>query len=204
MMGRRVIFSLAALLLLVLVLVPATCALRPSDGDRLLPKLDALAVPASWEPVDTEVIDGNFLVQARATRHYFVDADPLDGYPVAKEIAEAAGFIVRPRVLSLNGCQDSFPPAAMDGPCGPVVADDCPSYNGGLPDHCLIEALRWQDEGQRVQRLWIVLDQRGVGITLGSGDDRRYVNDPDRALFTITVDEVDRDGYLPLPSWPPG
>ncbi len=202
-MGRRVISSLAALLALVVV-VPATCALWPSDGDRLLPTLDALAVPASWEPVETEVIDGGFLIKARATRSYFVDADPLDGYPVAKGIAEAAGFIVRPRVLSLDGCQDSFPPAAMDSPCGPVVADDCPSYNGGLPDHCVVEALRWHDDGERVRRLWMVLDQRGVGLMIGNGDDRHYVNDPDRALFSITVDEVSRDGYLPLPSWPPG
>ena len=202
-MSRRVIWSLAAVLTLV-VLVPVTCAWWPSDGDRLLPTLDALAVPASWEPVDTTVIEGGFLIKARATRNYFVDADPLDGYPMAIKIAEAAGFIVRPRVLSLNGCQDSFPPAAMDGPCGPVVADDCPSYNGGLPDHCVVEALRWHDDGERVQRLWIVLDQRGVGLTIGKDDNRRYVNDPARALFTITVDEVSRDGYLPLPSWPPG
>jgi hypothetical protein len=91
----------------------------------------------------------------------------------------------------------------MDGPCGPVIADDCPS-NGGFPDHCVVEALRWHDVGERVARLWIFLDQRGVGLTIGKGDDRHYVNDPDRALFTITVDEVSRAGYLPLPSWPPG
>lgn len=204
-MNRRVARRIAVVATL-FVLVPSACVsivLWTSDGDRFIPTLDALVVPSSWEVMQTEVIDGGFLIQERATRKYFVDAGPVDGYPVAIQIAEAAGFFVRPRVLSLNGCQDSFPPDAMDGPCGPVVADDCPSYNGGLPDHCAIEALRWDDDGERVPRLWIYLGQRGTGFTIGEGDDRRYVTDPERALFTITVDTARRDAYVPLPSWPP-
>ena len=202
MMSRRVRWSLAAVVSLI-VLLAAAALLRPSEGDRLLPTLDSLPVPATWETVDTTVIDGDFLIKARATRSYFVDADPIDAVPAAKQIAEAAGFIVRPRVLSLDGCKDSFPPAAMDGPCGPVVADECPSTNGGLPNQCIVEALRWHDEGERIQRLWVVLDHRGNGLTIGNGEDRHYVNDPIRALFTLTVDEVSRDHYPPLPSWPP-
>lgn len=191
-------------MLTLVVMVPLTCTLLPSDGDRLLPSLDALAVPASWEPIHTEVVDGGFIIKARATRNYFVTTGPTDSYRIARDIAESAGFIVRPRVLSLDGCRDSFPPAAMDGPCGPVIADDCPSYNGGLPDQCFVEALRWHDEGERVLRLWMVLDRHGVGLTIGDGGDRRYVHDPDRALVSITVDVARRDAYLPLPSWPPG
>lgn len=188
-----------------IVLLPAafvTLVVWPRPGDQFIPTLDGLAVPASWQTVDTEVVDGGFIIQERATRYYFVDADPVETLPLAKQVAEAAGFVVRPRVLSLNGCEDSFPPAAMDGPCGPVIADDCQS-NGGLPIDCVVEALRWDEEGERVEHLWINLQPRGTGFDVGQGDNRRHVSDPDLASVWITVDRVSRDAFLPLPSWPP-
>jgi hypothetical protein len=203
-MNRRVVRWLAVVAALVL-LVPAACVtlvLWPRDGDQFVPTLDALAVPSTWKEVHTEVLDGDPIIRERATRYYFVEADSVDSLQEAKQVAEAAGFVVRPRVLSINGCQDSFPPEAMDSPCGLVVADECRASQG-LPQDCSVEALRWFEEGERIERLWIGLRPRGSGFDVGRGDDRRYVSDPDLALVAITVDRANRDAYLPLPSWPP-
>jgi hypothetical protein len=203
-MSRGVLRSRAVLLAMIMLLVAAyvTLVKWPHAGEQFIPTLDALDVPASWKAVDTEVVDGGFLIQERATRYYFVDADPVETLPLAKEVAEKAGFVVRPRVLSINGCEDGFPPEAMDGPCGPVIADDCRS-NGGLPIDCVVEALRWDGESVRVERLWINLQPRGTGFDVGQGENRRYISDPDLASVWITVNRVSRDAYLPLPSWPP-
>jgi hypothetical protein len=44
-----------------------------------------------------------------------------------------------------------------------------------------------------VEHLWINLDRRGSSFTIGTGDQRKTVTDPQRALIRITVDAVQRD-----------
>jgi hypothetical protein len=203
-MNGRVARWLAIVTALVLLLPVAfvTLVFWPRDGNRFVPTLDALAVPSTWKAVHTEVVDGGPIVRERATRYYFVDSDPVDNVQLAKQVAEAAGFVVAPQVLSLNGCEDGYPAEAMDSPCGPVVVDDCPS-EGGWVQECLVGALRWFDEGERVEQLWIDLQRRGSGFDIGRGDEGRYISDPDLALVRITVDLMNRDDYLRLPTWPP-
>jgi hypothetical protein len=203
-MNRRVVRWVAVVSAL-LLLVPVACvtlAFWPRDGGQFVPTLDALTVPSTWKAVHTEVVDGDPIVRERATRYYFVDADPVDSLQLAKQVASSAGFVVAPRVLSLNGCEDGYQAWAMDGPCGPVVIDDCRS-NGGLAPSCTVGALRWFAEGERVEQLFIDLQPRGSGFEVGKGEEQRWVSDPDLALIRITVNLVNRDDYLALPSWPP-
>jgi hypothetical protein len=48
-----------------------------------------------------------------------------------------------------------------------------------------------------VEHLWINLDRRGSSFTIGTGDQRKTVRDPQRALIRITVDAVQRDQFEP-------
>jgi hypothetical protein len=89
----------------------------------------------------------------------------------------------------------------MDGPCAPVIADECEPI-GGQDKGCRVQALRWFEDGEFVEQLWISLQPRGTGFTVRGGD-QQYVNDPDLALVRMTVDWASRDGFPQLPSWPP-
>lgn len=151
------------------ILIGVAGLLSP-DGDWFLPTLDALPVPEDWEAVHTEVVAGGFMTSARATRYYFADLLPVEGVSDVKELVRAAGFIDHPR---------------------PTVEENCRSNNGGLPTDCIVKAIRDvpSDDG-RVEQLWINLDPPGSSFTTGSGDERMYVSDPDRALTRITVNAI--------------
>jgi hypothetical protein len=137
------------------------------DGDGYLPTLDELRIPEAWEVVHTETVDGGFMTSARATRYYFADLDPVDGVSTVKDIARAAGFSDPPR---------------------PTVRENCPSNNGGLPTDCIVEAIRaLPSDDKHVEVMWIHLYRRGSPFTVGSGDERKLISDPDRALIRITV-----------------
>ena len=189
-------------MLLVLV-IPAACVVLsvvgPSQGDRFLVTLDTVAVPPGWEAVHTEVIDGGFIVQPRATRYFFVDGvrDPVDDgrgprvsedtLAAAKRMATAAGFTPRPFLLSRIEC-----PRAEGQPstCPPTIPDECESnYEGGPPHHCIAQAVRGLDSGaEQVERLWINLYPPGYSFSVGQGEDRRQLSDPSRAVVVVTVD----------------
>ncbi len=54
---------------------------------------------------------------------------------------------------------------------------------------CHVEAIRGLDAGgERVERLWINLGSAGDSFTVWTGDERRQVSDPERALVRITTD----------------
>jgi hypothetical protein len=191
----RLVRSVAALL--IALLIPGACVawlvLQPSQGDRFLATLDTLPVPPGWEPVHTEVIDGGFIVQPRATRYFFVDVAPdrgprvsEDTLAVAKSIATAAGFTIHPLLLSRVECPR---PESHPSPCPPWFADECDSnYEGGPPTHCTVQAVRGLDSGaEQVERLWMNLYPPGHSFSVGQGEDRRQVSDPSRALVLITA-----------------
>jgi hypothetical protein len=53
-----------------------------------------------------------------------------------------------------------------------------------------------------VERMWINLDRRGTSITVGSGDERTTISDPDRALIRITIEAASASGFEPTPGSP--
>jgi hypothetical protein len=161
-----------------MAILMGSMALLAPQGDRYVPTLDELAIPADWEVVHTEVMDGGFMTQARATRYYFADLEPVDGVSIAKEIARAGGFSDPPR---------------------PVVEENCRSTNGGLPTDCVVGAFRLSPSGDDVEHMWINLDRKGTSFTIGSGDDRTAVSDPERALVRITIRAASATGFEQTP-----
>lgn len=180
----------AAAMVLMVVLAP--------QGERFVPTLDSIPVPDGWEAVHTETVDGGFMSKARATRYYFADVDPVDGVAVAEGVARAGGFTIHP--FWMRSCDDIAPGSE---PCPPPIDDACPTHNGGLPTECFVQAVRDLETGDEyVEQLWINLGRRGSSFTIGTGDDRATVTDPDRALIRITVDAERRDYFMPASGSP--
>ncbi len=179
--------------------IVATATLAP-DGDRYLPILDELSIPDDWEAVHTETVNGGFMTKARATRYYFANLDPVDSVSVAKAVARAEGFNIRPLEVSSVECDDAPADASA---CPPTIVQDCRSNNGGLPTDCTVQAFRPQDSSEAyVIHLWINLDRRGSSFTVGTGDERMTVSDPERALIRITVDATEATQFEPTPGSP--
>ena len=179
----------AFLLFIVVTRVPA---------ERFVPILDGLDVPAGWEAVHTETVDGGFLIRARATRYYFADvARREDAVEAAKAVVTAAGFEFQPQQIGSDKCLDPDPTT----PCTHRPLEDCPPRS----DTCVVEAIRsLTSDDERVDHLWIVIDDPGVSFEVRRGDDRRLVSDPDRVRVTITAHQSRREAFEAHPvDWTP-
>lgn len=186
---------------LAVIAVVAWLLLSRVDAAPFVETLDSLAVPANWEAVHTEAVDGDFLIQARATRYYFVDADAADLVSIAKDVARSIGFAIPTRYSSSDWCDRNLSDEAVPQ-CPRKEIPDCKS-NGGLPFDCVVFAARGLESGQkRVESLSISMGRRGESFSVGTGSDRRSFKAPDRTLVTISASLEWRTWYLPASSPP--